>query len=142
MAALISNAYGGDIENVDAITGALAEDADVTTGGVFGDLLLEAWIDQLFRTIAGDRMYHFHGRTMETVFETTLSDVINRTMNVTDLPPSMFAVPGVTVCFSDCEAVGEAEVSPSDTFGVSWEVRTEHHEGHISQWGELRSRFH
>ena len=128
MAALISNAYGGDIENVDAITGALAEDADGSTGGVLGDLLREAWIDQLFRTIAGDRMYHYHGRTMETVSETTLSDVVNRTLNVTDLPLSMFAVPGVTVCASDCETVGEAEVTPSDSFGIAWEVSTVRHE--------------
>lgn len=95
----------------------------VLPGGVFGNLLVEAWIDQLFRSIAGDRVYHFHGRIMETVYETTLSDVINRTLNVHDLPLSTFTVPGVTVCASDCGAgVGEADVTLSDAFGMSWQV--------------------
>lgn len=123
MAALISDAYGGDIQNVDAITGALAEDVNATTGSVFGDLLFEAWVDQLFRTISGDRLYHFHGRSMETVANTTLSDVINRTLHVTDLPLSTFVTPSATVCASDCETVGEADVTLSDSFGIAWQVR-------------------
>lgn len=123
LAALISNAYGGDIENVDAITGALAEDSNATTGGVFGDLLYEAWVEQLFRTISGDRFYHLHSRSMETVANTTLSEVINRTLHVTDLPLSTFVTPSATVCASDCETVGEADVTLSDSFGIAWQVR-------------------
>lgn len=123
VAALISDAYGGDIERVDAITGALAEDSHTTAGGIFGDLLFEAWVDQLFRTIAGDRLFHLHSRVMETVSNTTLSDVINRTLHVTDLPMSVFVVPSVTVCASDCVTVGEAEVSLSGSFSIAWQVR-------------------
>lgn len=123
VAALMSDAYGGDIETVDAITGALAEDSHANRGGIFGDLLFEAWVDQLFRTIAGDRLFHSHSRVMETVSNTTLADVINRTLHVTDLPTSVFVVPSVTVCASDCETVGEAEVSLSGRFAISWQVR-------------------
>ena len=123
MALLLSSAYGGDIDNVDAITGALAEGTVASSGGVFGELLHEALLDQFIRAIAGDRLYHVHGRPMEAVANTTLSDVINRTMNVIDLPRSVFVAPGVTVCASDCEeAVGERDVALSDSFGISWEV--------------------
>ena len=123
LATLISDAYGGDVENVDAITGALAEDTNATTGGLLGDLLFEAWIDQLIRTIAGDRFYHFHGRSMETVANTTLSEVINRTLHVTDLPLSTFVIPSAVVCASDCEVFGVADVTLSDSFGIAWQVR-------------------
>eukprot|EP00904_Undaria_pinnatifida_P011027 jgi/Undpi1/7054/HiC_scaffold_21.g09528.m1 len=123
LALLLSSAYGGDINNVDAITGALAEGTVASSGGVFGELLHEAWLDQFIRAIAGDRLYHVHGRPMEAVANTTLSDVINRTMNVIDLPRSVFVAPGVTVCASDCEeAVGERDVALSDSFGISWEI--------------------
>ena len=120
---LLSTAYGGDIDNLDAITGALAEGTMASSGGVFGELLHEAWLDQFIRAIAGDRLYHIHGRPMEAVTNTTLSDVINRTMDVVDLPRSVFVAPGVTVCASDCEeAVGERDVALSDSFGISWQV--------------------
>lgn len=38
------------------------------------------------------RFYHFHARKMENVANTTLMAVINRVMNVTDLPLSVFQV--------------------------------------------------
>ena len=124
MASLLSSAYGGDIDSVDAITGALAEGTMASSGGVFGELLHRAWLDQFIRAIAGDRLYHVHGRPMEAVANTTLSDVINRTMNVIDLPRSVFVAPGVTVCASDCEeVVGKRGVALSDRFQISWEVR-------------------
>eukprot|EP00904_Undaria_pinnatifida_P011028 jgi/Undpi1/7055/HiC_scaffold_21.g09529.m1 len=123
LALLLSTAYGGDIDNLDAITGALAEGTMASSGGVLGELLHEAWLDQFIRAIAGDRLYHIHGRPMEAVTNTTLSDVINRTMDVVDLPRSVFVAPGVTVCASDCEeAVGERDVALSDSFGISWEI--------------------
>ena len=55
LAERLSAAYGGDIDLLDALTGALAEGTAAQTGGVFGDLLVEAWSDQFFRSIAGDR---------------------------------------------------------------------------------------
>ena len=59
---------------------------------------------------------------MENVVDTTLSSVINRTLGVSDLPLSVFSAPGVTVCGSDCEEAGEAEITLSDSFGMSWQV--------------------
>ncbi|CAM9394854.1 unnamed protein product, partial [Laminaria digitata] len=118
VAALISDAYGGDVEKVDAIAGALAEDCNATTGGVFGDLLFAAWVDQLFRTIAGDRVYYSHSSFTEAIENTTLSGVVNRTLGVADLPLSAFVVPSVTVCVSDCETA----VTFSDNFEVAWQM--------------------
>jgi len=55
LAGRLSDAYGGDIDSLDAFTGALAEETMAQTGGMFGDLLFEAWSDQFYRSIAGDR---------------------------------------------------------------------------------------
>ena len=55
LAGRLSAAYGGDIANLDAFTGALVEETAAQTGGIFGDLLFEAWSDQFYRSIAGDR---------------------------------------------------------------------------------------
>ena len=38
------------------------------------------------------RFYHFHGRRMENVANTTLNEVIARVTNATDLPLSVFQV--------------------------------------------------
>lgn len=46
---LLSDAYGGDIHNLDAYTGALAERVESTNGGVFGELLYAAWREQMYR---------------------------------------------------------------------------------------------
>eukprot|EP00903_Cladosiphon_okamuranus_P015565 g14370.t1 len=120
LAARLSAAYGGDIDNLDAFTGALAEGTSASTGGVFGELIYEAWTDQLTNAIAGDRFYHFHGRTMENVANTTLKDVISRVMNATDLPLSIFQAPSITVCDGGCgNSKGVADLS--DSFELSWE---------------------
>ena len=130
VATLLSAAYGGDIDSLDAVTGALAEgDSASTVGGIFGELLQAAWSEQLYRTIAGDRLYHIHARPIESVEGTILSEIIERTLNVTDLPFSVFQVPGVSVCSSDSVCFSEADITLSDNFGLSWEVRME------SWWG-------
>lgn len=51
VAALLSATYGGDISNLDAITGALAERAEATEGGFFGPLLHAAWVEQMLRWV-------------------------------------------------------------------------------------------
>lgn len=66
VAALLDAAYGGDVENLDAITGALAENVR-TTGGVFGELLYAAWAEQLSRSYESDRLYHLHTREIENL---------------------------------------------------------------------------
>lgn len=139
LAALLSSAYGGDIDILDAFVGALAEPSKAATGGVFGELLYSAWVEQLFRTIAGDRFYHLHARENEDVRLTTLSDVIERTANATDLPLSVFAAPGVAVCAGDCGSVGEADVQLADGFGVSWTVRARRSDSLFFRGGALEA---
>ncbi|CAM9558139.1 unnamed protein product [Pylaiella littoralis] len=120
LAGRISAAYGGDIDSLDAVMGALAEGTHASTGGVLGDLLLEAWSDQLFRSIAGDRFYHSHARAMEGVANTTLMDLVSRVTNASDMPLSLFMAPTITVCNGQCtDADGVATLS--DSFEVSWE---------------------
>lgn len=53
---------------------------------------------------------------------TTLSEVLTRTLNMTDLPLAVFTTPSVTVCAGDCESVAEGTVTFSDSFGIAWEV--------------------
>ena len=43
-----------DIDNLDAFTGALTEETATQNGGIFGDMLVEEWSDQFFRSIARD----------------------------------------------------------------------------------------
>lgn len=49
VASLLSNSFGGDLSDIDAITGALAETHDLSKGGVFGDLLHAAWVEQVWQ---------------------------------------------------------------------------------------------
>ncbi|CAN0421524.1 unnamed protein product [Ectocarpus sp. 12 AP-2014] len=121
LASRLSDAYGGDIDGLDAFTGALAEGTDSSTGGVLGDLLVAAWSDQLTRSIAGDRFYHLHARYMENVANTTLMDVIGRVTNATDLPLSVFQAPSITVCDGGCAGDGDGIAVLSDNFELEWE---------------------
>lgn len=60
-------------------------------------------MDQLSRLILGDRFWHNHAEPIEDVENTTLHDVIWRTLNVTDLPLSVFMTPEISVCVrEDC----------------------------------------
>lgn len=120
---LLFAAYGGEIDNLDACTGALAEEKDARLGGVFGDLLHTAWVEQLYRTIFGDRYHHMHSRPIEDVALSSFSQLINRTLGVTDLPESGFTVPEVNVCTGQCEAAGASGVSLAERYTMSWEVR-------------------
>lgn len=55
---------------------------------------------------------------------TTLSGVLEHTVNATDLPLAVFTAPGVVVCGGSCEVIGESEATLSDSFGISWEVKS------------------
>lgn len=120
---LLYAAYGGEIDNLDACTGALAEEKEARLGGVFGDLLHTAWIEQMYRTIFGDRYHHMHSRPIEDVALSSFSQLINRTLGVTDLPESGFTVPEVNVCTGQCEAASASGVSLAERYTMSWEVR-------------------
>lgn len=119
---LLSNAYGGDIDSLDALTGALAEDIVAGAGGVFGELFHVAWVGLLYRAFIGDRLHHLHARPIEDAGLTTLSDVIERTVNVTDLPLAVFQALGVTVCGKNCGFVEAAKAELSGSYGISWKV--------------------
>ncbi|CAN0294807.1 unnamed protein product, partial [Scytosiphon promiscuus] len=93
VASLLSDAYGGDIESLDACLGALAEDKNSTEGGVLGELLHAAWLDQMYRSFFGDRYHHLHSRPIENVSLVSVSALIERTLDVTDLPGSGFEAP-------------------------------------------------
>ncbi|CBJ27734.1 peroxidase [Ectocarpus siliculosus] len=119
---LLYAAYGGEIENLDACVGALAEEKEASLGGNFGDLLHTAWVNQLYRTFFGDRYHHLHSRPIENVSLASISGLINQTLGVTDLPASGFTVPEVTVCTGECEAAGISGVSLAERYAMSWEV--------------------
>eukprot|EP00752_Nemacystus_decipiens_P002581 g2416.t2 len=122
VATLLSSAYGGDISDLDAITGALAETPLSSSGGVFGPLLHAAWEAQMYRTFQGDRFHHLHTRDIEDAALSTISDLVNRTTGAADLPLSAFAAAGVEVCGADCATAGAAEAALSDSYLISWKV--------------------
>lgn len=64
----------------------------------------EAWFDQLYRLLMGDRLWHNHAEPIEDVESTTLYAVLGRTVNVTDVPSSVFTTPEFTVCISNCSS--------------------------------------
>ena len=76
----------------------------------------------MYRSLAGDRFHHLHSRSIEDVSNTTLSQVMSRAANVTDVPLSVFDVPTSTVCAEDCTSVGAEDVTLSDSFKIAWEV--------------------
>ncbi|CAM9989530.1 unnamed protein product [Ascophyllum nodosum] len=112
--ALLEEAYGGDIGLLDALTGALAEGSNMSSSSILGDLLQEVWKDQLYRSIVGDRLFHQHYVPTTDVENLTLRDLIEHTLNVTDLPLSVFTTPEITVCYSNCSTTESSTVSLSD----------------------------
>ena len=57
----------------------------------------EVWKDQLYRSFVGDRLFHKHYVPTTDVENLTLRDLIEHTLNVTDLPLSVFTTPEITV---------------------------------------------
>ena len=57
----------------------------------------EVWKDQLYRSIVGDRLFHKHSVPTTDAENQTLRGLIERTLNVTDLPLSVFTTPEITV---------------------------------------------
>ncbi|CBJ26336.1 peroxinectin precursor [Ectocarpus siliculosus] len=51
VADILSTAYGGNVSTLDAVTGALAEPTMASSGGVFGELLHAAWLEQMYRCV-------------------------------------------------------------------------------------------
>ena len=57
----------------------------------------EVWKDQLYRSLVGDRLFHEHYVPTTDVENLTLRYLIEHTLNVTDLPLSVFTTPEITV---------------------------------------------
>ena len=68
-------------------------------------------------------MHYLFSTPIEDATLNTLSDLIERTVGVADLPLSTFQAPSVTVCAGDCTEAGESEATLSDSYKVAWQVR-------------------
>ena len=81
----------GDVDNVDAWVGALAEDH--VPGSSVGELNQTIIADQFERIRDGDRLWYenvFGGRELERLQQTTLADVIQRNTDVAGLQRNVF----------------------------------------------------
>jgi len=81
----------GNVDNIDAWIGMLAEDH--ARGASVGPLVQRILADQFSRLRDGDRFWHqrsLSGRELQDVQRTTLADVIRRNTNLTNLQPNVF----------------------------------------------------
>jgi len=84
----------GDINNIDLFVGLFVEQ-DVP-GGIVGETLRAALVDQFNRTRAGDRFWYertLHGAELARVKSTRLSDIIRRNTGIQNIQNDVFAVP-------------------------------------------------
>lgn len=87
----ISEAYGGDIEKVDAWLGIIAEDH--ITGTSTGETMRTIVLDQFNRLRKGDRFWYenyLSKKKIKEVNNTTLADVIKRNTGLTTLQENVF----------------------------------------------------
>lgn len=84
-------AYQGDVDNIDAWVGALAEDH--VRGSSVGPLMQRVISKQFENLRDGDRFWYertFEGRELEEIQRTRLSDVIRRNTALTNVPENVF----------------------------------------------------
>lgn len=90
LAAKLEEVYG-DVNNIDVWVGALAEDH--VAGASVGELTQTILTDQFERIRDGDRFWYeniFDGEQLEQIENTSLSNVIMRNTDVTDLQENVF----------------------------------------------------
>ena len=90
LAAELEAVYG-DVNNVDAWVGGLAEDH--VAGSSVGELIQTVLVDQFERIRDGDRFWYqnvFEGRQLEDLERTTLADVITRNTDIEGLQNHVF----------------------------------------------------
>lgn len=95
VAALLEQAYDGDINNIDVFAGAISEDHG--PGASMGTLMHAVLVNQFLRLRDGDRFYYenvFQGKQLAEIQNTRLSDVIARNTGL-DVPPEAFRSPDV-----------------------------------------------
>src|SRR5262249_57168852 len=81
----------GNVDNIDAWVGALAEDH--VAGGSTGPLVRAVLADQFQRLRDGDRFWYqrvFSGSALKALEGTTLADVIRRNTSLTNLQGDVF----------------------------------------------------
>ncbi len=91
LANTIARAYDEDFDNIDVFVGAISEDH--LPGGSVGELLQTVLLDQFARSRDGDRFYYenvFHGRMLNEIQNTRLSDIIRRNTNLQDIQDEVF----------------------------------------------------
>jgi hypothetical protein len=93
LAAKLEDLYG-DVDNIDAWVGGLAEDH--VAGSSMGELNRTVIVDQFEQLRNGDRLWYenvFSGRELHEIDNTTLADVIERNTDVSDLQENVFFAP-------------------------------------------------
>jgi len=89
--AKLSQAYGGDIDNIDVFSGAIAEQH--VPGGSLGELIHVVLADQFQRLRDGDRFYFenvLSGSLLHEVQNTRLSDIILRNTGLQNVQDEIF----------------------------------------------------
>jgi hypothetical protein len=87
----LSDAYKGDVNNIDVWVGGLAENH--VAGASVGELIRTVLVDQFTRLREADRFWYqriFRGRKLRTIENTTLADVIERNTHVAGLQANVF----------------------------------------------------
>ena len=94
LAAELERLYG-NVDNVDAWVGSLAEDH--VRGASVGELAMTVMVDQFERLRDGDRFWYqnrFSGSELRQIENTTLADVIKRNTEITELRDNVFFIDG------------------------------------------------
>lgn len=89
----LKEVYNGDINNIDAWVGMVAEDHQ--TGTMMGETMHHLWADQFMRLRRGDRFFYENDPSLtrperRQIRETTLADVIIRNSGVDFLQENVF----------------------------------------------------
>lgn len=95
LAAKLSELYDGDVNNVDAWVGALAENHHHDAN--MGELAYTVIADQFTRIRDGDRFWYqntFSGRELRRIESTSLADVIERNTGLTDVRDNLWTIGG------------------------------------------------
>lgn len=111
LAAALAAAYDGNVNNIDVFAGAISEDH--IPGGSVGELIHTVVVDQFTRQRDGDRFYFenaFHGRMLDEILNTRLSDIIRRNTSLQTIQDEVFRTDDVFTYRAD-EGSGGIDVT-------------------------------
>ncbi|CAM9507284.1 unnamed protein product, partial [Ascophyllum nodosum] len=119
---ILSTAYDGDVDLLDAYVGAVAENEEGST--LFaGPLLRAIFLDQLYRAKTGDRNHHGHGAQNEDVSLSTMYGLIVNNSMASSIQLNTFAAPEFVVLDS-CSDGTVNEVMLSTGYKLAWNQST------------------